>query len=115
MKLAEEKYEKPFFPPILQWFPIYRGETRAGELLGAFEMLQVFSINSVNSTKHIFDIKFREKFQNIKICISYSMQTSFGSSQFVNLLEIKSAKNFFVAGEKALLKKLHEMISLLGV
>lgn len=43
------------------------------------------------------------------------MQTSFGSSQFVNLLEIKSAENFFVAGEKALLKKLHEMISHLGV
>jgi len=41
VKLAEEKYEKPFFPPILQWFPIYRGEMRAGELLAAFEMLQV--------------------------------------------------------------------------
>lgn len=41
VKLAEEIYEKPFFPPVLQWFPIYRGEMRAGELLGAFELLQV--------------------------------------------------------------------------
>ena len=41
VKLAEEKYERPFFPPILQWFPIYRGELRAGDVLGAFEMLQV--------------------------------------------------------------------------
>merc|ERR1712018_795185 len=40
-KLAEEKYEKPFFPPILQWFPVYRGEQRAGEILAAFEMLHV--------------------------------------------------------------------------
>ena len=41
MKLCEEKYEKPFFPPVLQWFPVYRGEMRAGEVLAAFEMLQV--------------------------------------------------------------------------
>ena len=41
VKLAEEPYQKPYFPPILQWFPIFRGESRSGELLGAFEMLQV--------------------------------------------------------------------------
>ena len=41
VKLAEEKYERPFFPPILQWFPIYRGEMRAGDVLAAFEMLQI--------------------------------------------------------------------------
>ena len=28
VKLAEEKYQRPFFPPVLQWFPIYRGELR---------------------------------------------------------------------------------------
>lgn len=43
VKLATERYVRPFFPPILQWFPVYRGETRAGEILGAFEMLQVRS------------------------------------------------------------------------
>lgn len=41
VKLAEEKYERPFFPPVLQWFPIYRGEMRAGDVLAAFEMLQI--------------------------------------------------------------------------
>eukprot|EP00794_Sanderia_malayensis_P004875 gene4875-5514_t len=41
VKAADEPYEKPFFPPVLQWFPIYRGETKAGELLAAFEMFQI--------------------------------------------------------------------------
>lgn len=44
VKLASEPYKKPLFPPILQWFPVFRGETRAGEILGAFEMLQVILI-----------------------------------------------------------------------
>ena len=42
VKLAHEKYEKPLFPPALEWFEIMRGEERAGELLAAFELLQVF-------------------------------------------------------------------------
>ena len=41
MKLAHEKYEKPLFPPALEWFEIMRGDERAGELLAAFELLQV--------------------------------------------------------------------------
>ncbi|XP_047135991.1 otoferlin isoform X1 [Hydra vulgaris] len=41
VKLAHEKYEKPLFPPALEWFEIMRGEERAGELLAAFELLQV--------------------------------------------------------------------------
>ena len=41
VKGAEEPYERPFFPPVLQWFPIYRGDTKAGELLAAFEMFHV--------------------------------------------------------------------------
>ena len=40
IKLAEEQYDKPFFPPALQWFPIFRGESKGGELLAAFELLQ---------------------------------------------------------------------------
>ena len=39
--MACEPYEKPFFPPALEWFQIFRGEERAGELLAAFELLQV--------------------------------------------------------------------------
>lgn len=41
VKMACEPYEKPFFPPALEWFQIYRGEEKAGELLAAFELLQV--------------------------------------------------------------------------
>ncbi|XP_065061799.1 otoferlin-like isoform X2 [Rhopilema esculentum] len=41
VKLANQPYEKPFFPPILQWFPIWHGEEKAGDLLAAFELLQV--------------------------------------------------------------------------
>ena len=41
VKMACEPYEKPFFPPALEWFQIFRGEERAGELLAAFELLQV--------------------------------------------------------------------------
>jgi hypothetical protein len=39
--MACEPYEKPFFPPALEWFQILRGEEKAGELLAAFELLQV--------------------------------------------------------------------------
>ena len=46
VKLSSEPYKKPLFPPILQWFPVFRGETRAGEILGAFEMLQVILLYS---------------------------------------------------------------------
>ncbi|XP_066930260.1 otoferlin-like isoform X4 [Clytia hemisphaerica] len=41
VKLSHEKYEKPLFPPALEWFEIIRGDERAGELLAAFELLQV--------------------------------------------------------------------------
>ena len=41
VKMACEPYEKPFFPPALEWFQVFRGEEKAGELLAAFELLQV--------------------------------------------------------------------------
>ncbi|XP_013379026.1 otoferlin isoform X3 [Lingula anatina] len=40
VKKVEEKYERPKFPPKLEWWDIYRGHTVAGELLAAFELLQ---------------------------------------------------------------------------
>ncbi|KAK3744957.1 hypothetical protein QZH41_000287 [Actinostola sp. cb2023] len=43
VKMACEPYEKPFFPPALEWFQVVRGEENAGELLAAFELLQVTS------------------------------------------------------------------------
>lgn len=41
VKRAEDLYEKPLFPPKLEWFQIYRGDNTAGELLAAFELFQI--------------------------------------------------------------------------
>ena len=41
VKLSEEKYCPPKFPPRLEWWAVHRGSDRAGELLAAFELLQV--------------------------------------------------------------------------
>ncbi|KAK2155008.1 hypothetical protein LSH36_251g03028 [Paralvinella palmiformis] len=41
VKKSDEKYERPNFPPQLEWSDICRGPDRAGELLAAFELLQV--------------------------------------------------------------------------
>lgn len=41
VKLAERSYAKPKFPPSLEWFDISRGTDRAGELLAAFELLEI--------------------------------------------------------------------------
>ncbi|KAI4470846.1 fer-1-like [Holotrichia oblita] len=41
VKLAEESYSKPKFPPSLEWFDISRGTDRAGELLATFELLEI--------------------------------------------------------------------------
>ena len=49
--MACEPYEKPFFPPALEWFQIFRGEEKAGELLAAFELLQVSRFNEFRRCK----------------------------------------------------------------
>ena len=41
--MKDEKYESPKFPPHLEWWDIYRGSDKAGELLACFELLQVTS------------------------------------------------------------------------
>ncbi|CAL1540078.1 unnamed protein product [Lymnaea stagnalis] len=41
VKLSTEAYQPPKFPPRLEWWDIYRGPDRAGELLAAFELLQL--------------------------------------------------------------------------
>ncbi|XP_014669979.1 PREDICTED: otoferlin-like [Priapulus caudatus] len=41
VKMSEEPYVRPNFPPSLDWYDIYRGSERAGELLAAFELLQL--------------------------------------------------------------------------
>lgn len=41
VKLKEQTYAKPKFPPSLEWFDISRGTDHAGELLAAFELLEI--------------------------------------------------------------------------
>ncbi|KAF3849940.1 hypothetical protein F7725_019659 [Dissostichus mawsoni] len=41
IKMCEEYYGPPRFPPQLEYYQIYRGNCTAGELLAAFELLQV--------------------------------------------------------------------------
>ena len=41
VKMSNEKYESPNFPPHLEWHDVFRGEDKAGELLATFELLQV--------------------------------------------------------------------------
>lgn len=41
VKMCDEHYGPPRFPPQLEYYQIYRGSSSAGELLAAFELLQV--------------------------------------------------------------------------
>lgn len=41
VKMADEEYCPPRFPPQLEYYQIYRGNATAGDLLAAFELLQV--------------------------------------------------------------------------
>ncbi|XP_069351375.1 otoferlin isoform X3 [Eulemur rufifrons] len=41
VKMADEGYCPPRFPPQLEYYQIYRGNATAGDLLAAFELLQV--------------------------------------------------------------------------
>ncbi|XP_061750148.1 otoferlin-like [Nerophis ophidion] len=41
VKMAEEPYVAPRFPPQLEYYQIFRGNGMAGEMLAAFELLQI--------------------------------------------------------------------------
>ncbi|XP_058469622.1 otoferlin isoform X12 [Solea solea] len=41
IKMCEEHYGPPRFPPQLEYYQVYRGNSTAGELLAAFELLQI--------------------------------------------------------------------------
>ena len=43
-KMADEHYGPPRFPPQLEYYQIYRGNCTAGEMLAAFELLQVRTV-----------------------------------------------------------------------
>lgn len=47
VKMADEHYGPPRFPPQLEYYQIYRGNCCAGEMLAAFELLQVFSRSDI--------------------------------------------------------------------
>ncbi|KAM8847475.1 otoferlin isoform 6-T6 [Synchiropus picturatus] len=41
IKMCDEHYGPPRFPPQLEYYQVYRGNSTAGELLAAFELLQI--------------------------------------------------------------------------
>ncbi|XP_074845158.1 otoferlin isoform X6 [Carettochelys insculpta] len=41
VKMSDEPYAPPRFPPQLEYYQIYRGNSTAGDLLAAFELLQI--------------------------------------------------------------------------
>ncbi|XP_025413884.1 otoferlin-like isoform X4 [Sipha flava] len=41
IKLLEDEYVRPEFPPSLEWYDVNRGMEHAGELLATFELLQL--------------------------------------------------------------------------
>lgn len=41
VKAFEDPYERPQFPPSLEWYEIRRGDDHAGELLATFELLEI--------------------------------------------------------------------------
>lgn len=43
VKMSDEQYCPPRFPPQLEYYQIYRGNSTAGDLLAAFELLQIGS------------------------------------------------------------------------
>lgn len=44
--MVDEHYGPPRFPPQLEYYQIYRGNCTAGDLLAAFELLQVWPVHS---------------------------------------------------------------------
>lgn len=60
VKMADEHYGPPRFPPQLEYYQIYRGNCCAGEMLAAFELLQV----SLSDTEGTVYIKLSDHNQN---------------------------------------------------
>uniref|UniRef100_H3ANS5 C2 domain-containing protein n=1 Tax=Latimeria chalumnae TaxID=7897 RepID=H3ANS5_LATCH len=56
VKLSDEKYQQPHFPPLLDFVPIYWGDMVAGELLAAFELLQASVLHYISHRLSYLDI-----------------------------------------------------------
>lgn len=54
--MCDEHYGPPRFPPQLEYYQVYRGNCTAGELLAAFELLQVTFTRINIHTQMNFDI-----------------------------------------------------------
>lgn len=52
VKMADEHYGPPRFPPQLEYYQIYRGNCCAGEMLAAFELLQVSLSDTESAAEH---------------------------------------------------------------
>uniref|UniRef100_A0A8C9F2S3 Otoferlin n=1 Tax=Pavo cristatus TaxID=9049 RepID=A0A8C9F2S3_PAVCR len=50
VKMSDEQYCPPRFPPQLEYYQIYRGNSTAGDLLAAFELLQVPKLGQMLKT-----------------------------------------------------------------
>uniref|UniRef100_F6VBE4 C2 domain-containing protein n=1 Tax=Ciona intestinalis TaxID=7719 RepID=F6VBE4_CIOIN len=78
VKMSSERYEEPRFPPQLDWFQVYRGMTKAGEVLAAFELLQVmyFVAFTIHVLTNVLKIKSAADEDSMKI--TESIQTNQG-------------------------------------
>ncbi|XP_078483992.1 otoferlin isoform X2 [Ciona intestinalis] len=90
VKMSSERYDEPRFPPQLDWFQVYRGMTKAGEVLAAFELLQIpydqkqmddvllarWKETKRKSRRNIFEIKSAADEDSMKI--TESIQTNQG-------------------------------------
>lgn len=56
VKMCKEHYGPPRFPPQLEYYQIYRGNSTAGELLAAFELLQVAYTRSLTFSSFQFQV-----------------------------------------------------------
>ena len=71
VKLAEDPYDKPLFPPQLEWFDVNRGGCRAGEMLAAFELFQVMIIFSCDVLTYLFRGSYKISFRRVRPITSY--------------------------------------------
>uniref|UniRef100_A0A3Q2DM59 Otoferlin n=1 Tax=Cyprinodon variegatus TaxID=28743 RepID=A0A3Q2DM59_CYPVA len=78
IKMCDEPYGPPRFPPQLEYYQIYRGNNTAGELLAAFELLQVTEATYLTSLMQFLGVtdnqifaRFLKTFQNLSYLVMF--------------------------------------------
>ncbi|XP_071147847.1 otoferlin-like isoform X5 [Mytilus edulis] len=61
VKMSSESYDGPKFPPRLEWWDIYRGPDKAGELLAAFEILQLSAFGDMKGGEDLPPLEMPEQ------------------------------------------------------